>query len=110
MCSAKKGKAWAAVSESLKENNTIDNMVRLFKTAKANNFEVFISPHYFFPEDKGWKFNGPLETDEVNNSGSLPNTVFPMTMNSSYRASALRKRELHQVMVAASRWVRAQTG
>lgn len=25
---------------------------------------MFISPHYFYPEDKGWKFNGPLETDE----------------------------------------------
>jgi hypothetical protein len=21
---------------------------------------------YFYPEDKGWKFNGPLETDEAN--------------------------------------------
>ncbi len=29
---------------------------------------VFISPHYFFPVDKGWKFNGPLETDEFKNS------------------------------------------
>jgi hypothetical protein len=28
---------------------------------------VFISPHHFFPTDKGWKFNGPLETDEAVN-------------------------------------------
>jgi hypothetical protein len=26
--------------------------------------EVFISPHYFYPADKGWKFR-PLETDEA---------------------------------------------
>jgi nicotinamidase-related amidase len=59
------GKAFEAVRESLKENDTISNMERIFKTAKARGFEVFISPHYFFPEDKGWKFNGPLEADEA---------------------------------------------
>jgi nicotinamidase-related amidase len=40
-------------------------MERIFKAAKTHGFEVFISPHYFYPTDKGWKFNGPLETDEV---------------------------------------------
>ena len=59
------GLAWEAVRASLKENNTIANMERIFKAAKARGFEVFISPHYFFPEDKGWKFNGPLELDEA---------------------------------------------
>lgn len=62
------GRAWSAVSESVKENRTIENMERIFKAAKSRGFEVFISPHYFFPEDKGWKFNGPLETDEVNSN------------------------------------------
>jgi nicotinamidase-related amidase len=41
-------------------------MERLFKAAKAHGFEVFISPHYFYPADKGWRFNGPLESDEAN--------------------------------------------
>jgi nicotinamidase-related amidase len=50
----------------LKEINTIENIERIFKAAKAQGFEVFISPHYFFPTDKGWKFNGPLEADEAN--------------------------------------------
>jgi nicotinamidase-related amidase len=59
------GLAWPLVRESLEENNTIGNMERIFKAAKENGFEVFISPHYFYPTDKGWKFNGPLETDEV---------------------------------------------
>jgi nicotinamidase-related amidase len=60
-----KGLAWPLVRESLQENNTIENMERIFKAAKENGFEVFISPHYFFPTDRGWKFNGPLETDEA---------------------------------------------
>ena len=41
-------------------------MELIFRAAKRLGFEVFISPHYFYPEDKGWKFNGPLETDEAN--------------------------------------------
>jgi nicotinamidase-related amidase len=61
------GKPWPLLKESLKENNTIENMERIFKAAKAHDFEVFISPHYFFPTDQGWKFNGPLETDEFKN-------------------------------------------
>jgi nicotinamidase-related amidase len=62
---SEKGLSWPLVHESLKENNTIENMERIFKTAKSRGFEVFISPHYFYPTDKGWKFNGPLETDEA---------------------------------------------
>lgn len=63
---SEKGLAWPLLHESLKEINTVENIERIFKTAKARGFEVFISPHYFFPTDKGWKFNGPLETDEAN--------------------------------------------
>ena len=62
---SEKGLSWPLVHESLKENNTIENMERIFKAAKSLGFDVFISPHYFFPTDKGWKFNGPLETDEA---------------------------------------------
>ena len=62
---SEKGLAWPLVHESLRENNTIENMERIFKAAKALGFEVFISPHHFYPADKGWKFNGPLETDEA---------------------------------------------
>ena len=62
---SEKGLAWPVVRESLQENNTIENMERIFKAAKTHGFEVFISPHYFYPTEKGWKFNGPLETDEA---------------------------------------------
>jgi len=60
-----KGRAWGAVGDSVTENKTVENMERIFKAAKENGSEVFISPHYFFPTDSGWKFNGPLERDEV---------------------------------------------
>ena len=59
------GLGWPRLRESLHENNTVENMERIFKAAKQFGFEVFISPHYFYPTDKGWKFNGALETDEA---------------------------------------------
>ena len=60
-----KGLAWGLVGDSVRENNTVENMERIFKAVKDNGFGVFISPHYFFRTDSGWKFNGPFETDEV---------------------------------------------
>jgi len=58
------GKNWGAVGASVTENKTVENMLRIFKAAKAAGVNVFISPHYFFPTDRAWKFNGPLEADE----------------------------------------------
>src|SRR3974377_1889141 len=55
------GKAWPLVRESLAENNTIENMDRLFVAAKQHGFEGFISPHYFYPTDPGWEVNGARE-------------------------------------------------
>ena len=59
-----KGAAWGAVGASVTENDTVRNMERIFEAAKQQSFEVFISPHYFYPTDDGWKTNGPLETVE----------------------------------------------
>jgi nicotinamidase-related amidase len=55
------GVAWNLVKESVAENHTIENIELLLKTAKANNFKVFISPHYYYPYDQKWKFGGVLE-------------------------------------------------
>lgn len=78
---SEKGANWEAVSASVTENRTVENMERIFKAAKANEYEVFISPHYFYPTDSGWKFNGPLEADEFKThsfarTGSLNLTDF----------------------------------
>src|SRR6195256_5100499 len=59
-----KGANWAAVGASVTENRTVENMERIFKAAKGRGYEVFISPHYFYPTDSSWKTNGPLEADE----------------------------------------------
>jgi nicotinamidase-related amidase len=58
---SEKGVTWQLVGDSVKENKTIENIERLFKTAKAKGFEVFISPHYYYPTDHGWKFVGTVE-------------------------------------------------
>ncbi len=55
------GVAWPIVKESVQENNTISNMSKVFQLAGEKGIKVFISPHYFFPSDQGWKFGGALE-------------------------------------------------
>jgi nicotinamidase-related amidase len=55
------GVAWGVVGESVTENNTVENIERLFKSAKAVDMPVFVSPHYYYPTDHGWKFEGALE-------------------------------------------------
>ncbi len=55
------GVAWGVVGESVTENNTVENIEALFEAAKANDIPVFISPHYYFPTDHGWQFEGALE-------------------------------------------------
>jgi nicotinamidase-related amidase len=55
------GVTWGLVGDSVKENKTIENIERIVKAAKANGFEVFISPHYYYPTDHSWKFGGTVE-------------------------------------------------
>jgi nicotinamidase-related amidase len=62
---SEKGAAWGAVGASVRENNTVENMERIFQAAKEHGFAVFISPHYFYPTDHMWRFNGPLESSEL---------------------------------------------
>ena len=55
------GVTWGVVGESVTENNTVENIETLFKLAKKSGIQVFISPHYYYPTDHGWKFEGALE-------------------------------------------------
>ena len=52
---------WGVVGESVTENNTVANLEALMATAKDRGIPVFVSPHYYYPTDKGWKFEGALE-------------------------------------------------
>ena len=56
-----KGVFWAAVKQSVTENNTIENIETMFQAAKSGRVPVFISPHYYYPWDHRWKFAGTVE-------------------------------------------------
>lgn len=58
---SEQGVTWELVGDSVKENKTVENIESLFKSAKANGFEVFVSPHYYYPTDHGWQFGGTIE-------------------------------------------------
>jgi len=55
------GVTWGMVGENVTANNTVENIESLFKVAKENEVPVFISPHYYYPTDHVWRFEGTLE-------------------------------------------------
>jgi nicotinamidase-related amidase len=55
------GVAWGVVGESVVENNVVANLERLFRLAKDAGIATFVSPHYYYPTDHGWHFEGALE-------------------------------------------------
>ena len=55
------GVTWGVVGKNVTANNTVENIESLFKSAKKNDMPVFVSPHYYYPHDHGWKFEGALE-------------------------------------------------
>ncbi len=55
------GVSWPLVGASVRENNTVENLDRLFKAAKDRDYGVFISPHYLYPHDQAWRFGGAVE-------------------------------------------------
>ncbi len=56
-----KGVTWGVVGKSVTANNTVENIETLLKSAKVNGMPVFVSPHYYYPHDHGWRFEGALE-------------------------------------------------
>lgn len=42
----------------------MQHLLDIFTAAKASDFSVFVSPHYFYPTDSTWLFSSPLESDE----------------------------------------------
>jgi nicotinamidase-related amidase len=79
---SEKGVTWGLVGDSVKENKTVENIERIFKAAKDNGFEVFISPHYYYPTDHSWEFGGTMENTmhEIkmfDRSGALSLDGFP---------------------------------
>jgi nicotinamidase-related amidase len=56
------GVTWGVVGESVTANDTVKHIGQLLKSAKKNDIPVFVSPHYYYPTDDGWKFGGAVET------------------------------------------------
>ena len=55
------GVTWGVVGESVSEHGVVENIGKLFRAAKAKDLVVAVSPHYYYPTDHGWKFEGALE-------------------------------------------------
>ena len=72
------GVTWNLVGKSVTDNNTVDNIESLFKVAKEQGIPVFISPHYYYPTDHGWLFEGALE--KVMHSINMFDRVDPLTL------------------------------
>lgn len=55
------GVAWGVVGQNVTDNHTVDNIGQLLRLAKELDIPLFISPHYYFPHDHKWEFEGALE-------------------------------------------------
>ena len=55
------GVTWGVVGDSVTENGTVEHLDQLFAVAAELDVPVFVSPHYYFPHDHHWKFEGALE-------------------------------------------------
>ena len=55
------GVTWPLVGDSVTENDTVAHLERLLQTAQQRGYGVFVSPHYYYPTDKGWQFGGTVE-------------------------------------------------
>jgi nicotinamidase-related amidase len=76
------GVTWGLVGDSVQANGTVEHIEQLFKSAKERDYDVFISPHYYYPTDRKWQFGGTVENmmHEINmfgRQGALTTDGFP---------------------------------
>ena len=55
------GVTWSVVGKNVTDNGTVEHIGQLFATAKEEDIPVFVSPHYYYPHDHKWRFEGALE-------------------------------------------------
>lgn len=55
------GVTWGVVGKNIEANDTVNHIEQLFAAAKSTGMPVFVSPHYYYPHDHGWQFEGALE-------------------------------------------------
>ena len=56
------GVTWHIVGPSVEKKETVANLKKLLEAAHATGTPVFVSPHYYYPTDHGWKCSGAFET------------------------------------------------
>ncbi len=55
------GATWGLVGTSVEANGTVAHIEQLLRVGKEHGYDVFISPHYYYPTDRGWRFGGAVE-------------------------------------------------
>lgn len=55
------GLGWGAFGENIVKNKTVEHLLKIFEVAAEKGMLVFISPHYYYPHDHQWHFEGPIE-------------------------------------------------
>lgn len=55
------GVSWGAVGESVTEHDVVPHLEELFSAAASADMLTFVSPHYYYPHDHEWEFEGKLE-------------------------------------------------
>ncbi len=55
------GVSWELVGASVEENGTVEHIDELFGAAERAGVPTFVSPHYYYPHDHAWRFEGTLE-------------------------------------------------
>jgi nicotinamidase-related amidase len=55
------GVTWGLVGASVEENRTVEHIEQLLIAAKEGGYQVFVSPHYYYPTDHDWQFGGTVE-------------------------------------------------
>lgn len=58
---AEEGVVWGVVGSSVEANDTVAHLAQLMAAAHQASIPVFISPHYYYPHDHQWAFEGALE-------------------------------------------------
>lgn len=58
---SEKGVAYGLFADNIKQLDTVNNIEKLFKTAKNRSLPVFVSPHGYFPHDHQWHAPGALQ-------------------------------------------------
>src|SRR5262245_4107294 len=56
-----KGGAWSILGESVTEQKTVQNLARLLESSKRAKITVAVSPHFYYPYEHTWKFEGVFD-------------------------------------------------